>query len=289
MAGKRWPVAACLGLLLAGSGCVNCGYQACKPALAAGPTAEVPLCDRREVYLVMVNGLSPACPGGLDGLRCRLADRGFTKMYSGELCHVWWLWQEMKRLHKEEPCARFVVLGYDFGCGPAASLARDAVEKEMRVDGLVLLNPVGAPTDSGCRVPTVVIRSGTGSAPIPPGECVCLPEASHFTLPSKSETVEVVYGLLKDSAARVEHLPETDEGMLLYDGAPAPRQFLLPGTGQSGDWMFLHDRAGTHTLPLSPLPYWPVPGVPPESVPGTVPPAGGARPLPFPRQMVPAP
>jgi len=43
MAGKRWPVAACLGFLLAGSGCVSCGYQACKPALAAGPYAEVPL------------------------------------------------------------------------------------------------------------------------------------------------------------------------------------------------------------------------------------------------------
>lgn len=287
MTGKRWPVAVCVGLLLAGSGCVNCGYQVCRPALTAGPYAEVPLCDRREVYLVMVNGLTPACPAGLDGLRRQLADRGFTKVYSGELCHVWWLWQEVKRLHEEEPSARFVVLGYDFGCGPAASLVQDAIEKQMPVDGLVLLNPVGASADCGCRVPTIVIRSGTEAPPLPQAECVCVPESSHFTLPSKPQTVEVVYGLLKDSAARVEHLPDIDEGMLLYDGAPPPRQLPLPGPEQSGDWLFLHDRAGTHTVPLSPLPYWPVPGAPLEVIPGQAPPPGGQLPLPFPRQFGP--
>src|SRR5947209_8109202 len=92
-----------LSLLLAGSGCVCCGHDACKPVLDAGPYCETPIGDRRHVYVFLINGFSPS---GLDGLRLKLAERGYEKVYRGELCHTWWMWREMKRVHACDPEAR---------------------------------------------------------------------------------------------------------------------------------------------------------------------------------------
>src|SRR5204862_3720290 len=124
-----------------------------------GPNAEVPLCDRSHVYAFLVNGLTPPGPSGLDGLRMKLAEHGFAKVYCGELCHVWWMWQEMKRIGCDDPAARFVLAGYDFGCGSAAGLARDAARRGLNVDALVLLDPATSTRATDCAIRTVVIRS----------------------------------------------------------------------------------------------------------------------------------
>ena len=254
MIGRRWALVAGLATLLLDSGCVSCGHQVCKPALDAGPYSEAPLCDRRHVYAFLINGLTPAGSSGLDGLRVQLAERGYEKTYRGELCHAGWMEREMKRVRACDPSARFVVIGYDFGCSAASALARNATRQGLPVDAAILLDPVVL-GEVGSRSPrTVVIRSGIAVGD-EGAECVCVPTGSHWTLPTNARTVDAIGEVLKGVAANVVHPPVVQEAEFEYEDAP-PRVSSNPAPGTSEDWLFLHDQFGTHTRALAPMPKW---------------------------------
>jgi hypothetical protein len=253
MTGKRALVAAAVAVLLAAPGCVSCGHHVCKPAREAGPDCPIPLRDRQQVYVVLVNGLTPGGPSGLEGLRDRLADQGFTKVYCGQLCHAVWLGQEMRRVHKEEPAARFIVVGYDLGGAAALRLAADARTDGLPVEALVLLDPMGKPKDAGCAVRTVLVCSGSGTSPFPHSESLSVPDAGHFSLPTHPQTVAVVCDLLGEVASRVEHPAVYDpDGTVYYEHAPPARPVPGPPPGGDEDWLFLHDQPGPHNTPLLP-------------------------------------
>jgi hypothetical protein len=253
MTGKAWLAAVSVGLLLGGSGCMTCCHQSAKVALEVGPTCDIPACDRQHVYAFLVNGITPALPTGLEGLRDRLADRGFVKTYYGQLCHAPWYYYEMKRLHRENPSARFVVVGYDFGCAAASALAADAVQAGVPVDAVVLLDPVGKQPMGGCATRTVLVRCGCGE-PAPHTESAAVPGANHFTLPAHPRTVDLVHDLLKESAVRVVHPEALDANVWGHEYAPPPRDLAVPPPGFAPDWLFLHDHAGPHAVPLTPVP-----------------------------------
>src|SRR5881398_138047 len=119
-----WPGLVAAAVLAGGGGCATCHHRACGPALEAGPDCPLPVYNRQHVYVFLVNGLTP---GGLDGLRDRLNEHGFVKVYSGQLPHAIWMGYEMRRLAKEEPEARFVLVGRHVGAAAVAKLAADAV------------------------------------------------------------------------------------------------------------------------------------------------------------------
>ena len=253
MIGKNYAALFGLGLLLAGSGCVSCGHDVCKPALEAGPYSEAPTCDRRHVYAFLINGLTPCGPSGLDGLRLKLAERGFEKVYRGEVCHTVWMGREMKRVRNCDPEARFVIVGYGFGCGSAAGLARDAARDGFPVDAVVFLDPTGV---KECRDAgqTMVIRSGIESPAELDSKGVCVSTGGHFTLPTHERTVGAIAALMSESAARIEHPLIVNESFLLYEDAPPPRVTPTVAPNTPEEWLFLHDRLGPHGSPLSPLP-----------------------------------
>jgi hypothetical protein len=290
MLGTRWAIGAGLALMLAGPGCVSCGHDVCKPALEASPNAEAPVCDRRHVYAFLINGITPAGSSGLDGLRIKLAERGYEKTYRGECCHAWWMEHEMKRVLKCDPAARFVVVGYDVGCGAASSLARHAVRHGWPVDAVVLLDPVIQP-EAGPRSPhTIVIRSG--AAATGDEECVCVPSGGHWTLPTNARTVEVIAEVMKEAASKVEYPPVLEGERSAFPDAPPLREMPGPVPGAGEDWLFLHDQFGTHTRPLTPVPQWgsadlcaPACGTHPSVLPKSVPLPGPGFPLPIPKKL----
>lgn len=253
MNGTKWAAILGLGLLLTGTGCVTCGHDACKPVLEAGPYSEAAVGERRHVYVFLVNGLIPSGTSGLEGLRLKLAERGYEKVYRGELCHTWWLWSEMKRVRGCDPDARFVLVGYGFGCGPAIGLANDAAERNIPIDSVVLLDPAG--TKANCRQAgqTLVIRSGLGSLEDAAAEGISVAGSGHFSLPTHARTVDAIAAALSESAARVEHPLVAEEAELRFEGAPSREQPMVP-PGTSQEWLFLHDRLGPHNSPLSPQP-----------------------------------
>jgi hypothetical protein len=282
MTRAKWLAAVGVGLLLAGSGCVSCGHEVCKKVLDVGPHCDVPLCDRRHVYVVLVNGLTPT---GLDCLRAKLAEQGFDKVYSGQLVHGPWLYHEMKRVHRCDPSARFVVVGYDVGCALATGLARGATGCGVPVDAVVLLNPVGAQDMAACQIRTVVVRSGCNDCPVPHTEQVTVPDANHFTLPSRPQTADLVYAVAHDSAVKVVHPPVPVEAEWRYEGAPPPRCMPDPGPGFPEDWFFLHDQLGPHATPLVPPLYAPTPDAGPPGLPNSPAVPGQPLPLPAPKKL----
>lgn len=74
-----------IGVVLAAAGCVSCGHDACPRAIEAGPHCEAPSCDRRHVYAVLINGLTPS--SCLEELRLSLAERGYEKSFRGSDPH----------------------------------------------------------------------------------------------------------------------------------------------------------------------------------------------------------
>jgi pimeloyl-ACP methyl ester carboxylesterase len=242
-------------MLLAGSGsgCASCGHQACKPCLNAGPTCELPLGNRNQTYAVLVNGLTPSCGAGLDGLRDKLAQEGFCKVYYGQLCHALWLAQEMRRVYKEVPDARFVVVGYELGGPVAARIARDAADDGLPVDALVLLDPTGKPDGLGGGLRTIVVRSGCTVTPVAYAEALALPDAGHFTLATHTETVGLVRDLLGESAWRVPTVLPGPTAEWTYEFAPPARSTPMPGPEDDPAWHFLLDLPGPKSPPLIPF------------------------------------
>jgi pimeloyl-ACP methyl ester carboxylesterase len=256
MIATRWAIGAGLLVAAAASGCVSCGYEACPAMLAAGPNAEAPLCDRQHVYSFLINGLTPDVTDGLEDLRLKLAERGYDKSYRGELCHAFWMAFEMKSILRCDPQARFVVVGYDFGCGPAAALARHARRQSWPIDAVVLIDPLTTPDANGCP-PTVVVRAG--------GDCnacnddlryVNVADGSHWTLPVHERTVATIAEALKASAMKVEH-PEV---WVEPAEMEAPNRYMpVPTPGSNAEWHFLQDRLNRQFGPLTAPPGSPLP------------------------------
>lgn len=250
MTRARYAVAAAVGLLAGGAGCVSCDTRAARANWESGPACPVPVCDRRHVYAVLVNGACPAGPTSLEGLRDILAARGYAKAYFGQVLHAPWLAHEMRAVAKCDPGARFVVVGADVGATVAAHLARSAAADGLNVDALVLIEPVMPAGSDGCPVRTVLVTRGEGPASAPHTERVVVPGATRFNLPGHAGTADVVAGLIAESASRVEHPPAIFDDVI-EPGARPPRE-VTPPPGVEPHWLFLHDQPGYVPAPLLP-------------------------------------
>jgi hypothetical protein len=254
MTGKRWAVAAVVATLLAGSGCVCCHHQACKVARDVAPDCPLPAADRQRVYLFMVNGLTPNTPIGLDGLRDQVNRQGFAKVACGELFHVPWMAAEIRRIHDEDPAARFVLLGYDVGGPAAARLAADARARGVPVDAVVLIDPIGNVDPTGGPQRVVLLSSSDPPPAVTHTESVTLPGVGHFKLPTHPKSVAAVTQTLTDAAGRIDDggivTPDFD---WTYEHAPPARPITAPGPDAPAEWNFLLDLPGNHTDALTPV------------------------------------
>lgn len=215
-----------IGMVFAAAGCVSCGHDACPRAIEAGPHCEAPPCDRRHVYAVLINGLTPS--SCLEELRLSLAERGYEKSFRADLIHTGWVWREMKRIQKCDPEARFVLVGYGFGAGVAVGMAKEAYHDGVTVDALVLLDPAETTACDDLSGRVMVLRSS---------EANC----SHFALPKQASTVDAIAVVLAETATRVEHPAYEDAPYFWHPDAPAPRDYTLP-EGMPVEWQFLHER-----------------------------------------------
>ena len=88
----------------------------------------------------LMNGLDVVNCGNLAGLRDYLHDMGFNQIYYGQLYHVWWFQCEIARIHREDPDARFVLVGYDLGVNAVDGLARHVAHDGVQIASLVFLS-----------------------------------------------------------------------------------------------------------------------------------------------------
>jgi hypothetical protein len=172
------------------------------------------------VYVVMVNGLDPLYVGNLAGARDYLQQLGFSKIYFGQLYDWWWFKSKIRRAYREDPCARFVIVGYSWGASMAHSLAW-AVQKEgIRIDLIVYLDAVAFcrkfhhRPENVCRVLNITSFSLLCGVPSERAENIRESNVWHFGPPTHPRTLEALAANLVTLAvatksAQAQSMPPT--------------------------------------------------------------------------------
>jgi thioesterase domain-containing protein len=90
----------------------------------------------------LINGLDPLYVGNMAGERDYLQQLGFSNIYFGQMYDWWWFKSKVRQAYREDPQARFVIVGYSWGCSMAHSLARAVQDEGIEIDLLVHLDAV---------------------------------------------------------------------------------------------------------------------------------------------------
>jgi hypothetical protein len=120
------------------SGCMTFCNPVGKPPKDQLLTCQsIPAPCRNRVHIFLMHGLDPLDMANLEGVRDYLNALGFLKTYYGQLYHYHEFLGAVRRIHKEDPGARFVVMGFSFGANRARILINAVKEDPITIDLLV--------------------------------------------------------------------------------------------------------------------------------------------------------
>lgn len=270
-------------------GCVSNNHRAYHEAMHCTDLNPFPNPVRSQVYLFMLNGADVLELGGMLTLRDKLAEAGFSKVYYTQSEDRDYYRREMARLHRDEPGARMILLGYGTAAERTLGLAGEAVRTGLPLDAVVFLDPLGLTGDVArtLPLPSVALRSHNwlGGSDLVTSEVVVLDGVGHFAAPTSPVTVNALVELMSASASRVvvEDIRLTLPFLPLREKPDVTPRGIDPATlvPPTGIWEGLP--AMPARLPRTPKPVEPpaMPGAKPAPVPtpGTLPPP---RPVPDP-------
>lgn len=241
----RWLLAA---HLLSAAGCLCCLNSVSPPSAETLETCHaVPCLGRNHVYIFFLGSLDPLDCANLSGVRDYLHKLGFIKTYYGQVYHVCWFKSEMRRIHKEDPAARFVLVGHGVGANTAHALAGELQEDDIDIDLLVYVD--GTRLDKRCRQPKNVskIIHVSGTYCLSPKknlrdvENIHLQKAGCFGAATHPQTLDVLAEELTQVAARVPVTLPPDPRQLPSpeEQAPTPRPVVPPAAAARDEWDFL--------------------------------------------------
>ena len=274
-------LAAALGVtsLCCAPGCMTCRHEGTAEALRVTEGAAFPNPVRQRVHLFMMNGDDLLELGGMLKLRDELCRAGYAKVYYAQKEDVNWYYSEMRRLNRDEPDARMVLLGYGASAARVTKLAQDAVVDNLPLDGVIYLDPAGYDADLTQLLPllTVTIRSHnwTDSPGLVTADSVGV-ASGHAGAPRDPGTLAAVVRVMGFSASRVvlptfedlPHLPLRDKLEPTPRGID-PATLVPPPPG----WDYLRPAPrflAKERVPAAPPPKQPSPGEslpPPREVP----------------------
>jgi len=186
--------------------------------------------------------------GNLRGVRAYLHSLGFTQTYYSQLYHAHAVKKELRRLHEEDPEARFVLMGFSFGANLARSITRDVQEDGITVDLLVYVSantmqnvPRDRPENAGLIVNILaseIVRSG---AWLDNAANAAMPGVRHFSTPTHPYTLRMLAQELTGVSARVPIMQQLDgDAMPPVTGQePTPRPVPPPSSVRRDEWDFL--------------------------------------------------
>ena len=224
------------GFLLGLGGCCSClNPVEPPPEIAIECCHELPKYCRDHVFIFFMNGVDPVNYGNLTGIREYVDTLGFHKTYYGQIYHVGYFADEIKRIHQEEPDARFVLVGFGCGARKIRCLADRASVEGVSVDLMVYLDgklPDGMGLENGPMMGTIV-ESGSTAVPANPVPWL-------FGDPQKHQTVEMLGEQLMHIACTIPVMePPEPEQLPLPREEPTPRPVKRQVPGQYGEWDFL--------------------------------------------------
>jgi hypothetical protein len=194
-------------------------YRKSTPALlgeVAAACQAIPSCQRERVYVFFVNGLDPLHRGKLDQTREYVERLGFARTYLGEMYDYRDFEDEIRRIHRKQPDARFVLVGFSFGANlvkvMAHSLESDGIDIDLLayIGGDTLQNtseyrPAKAHrilnvTGKGC--PWLLGGLVFDGVDIDGADNLRLEQAGHYEVPTDPKTLELLTCRLGEVAAR---------------------------------------------------------------------------------------
>jgi hypothetical protein len=218
-------------------------------------TTDLPQYSKNHVYVFLVQGLDPFDMANLGGVREYLISQGFIKTYLGAPFYAPWFSAEIRRLHQEDPEARFVLVGHGQGANLARAIARSVQQDRASVDLLISIN-ADAVEDStrpanvaqvvniqrrGSLEP-IIAMSGTDEAQYANQEGIAIgPNALSMELFSRS---------LASVACRVP-IRDTVLESVATGPTPRPCKEVAQVEVEDKEWGFLHADVMTRVSPIA--------------------------------------
>jgi hypothetical protein len=241
--------------LLAGSGCLNfCHPLPPVTKEQAAESAALPDGCRNHVYVFLIHGLDPLDAANISGLCDYLHALGYLKVYYGQLYHLWYFQRELARVHKEDPDARFVLIGFSFGANMVREVAQEARAEQCVIDLMVYLGgntledvPYDRPDNVLKFVNILAAGCIWNGADMEGAENLHVTDIFHFGSPTHQQTLEVLRRELPLVAARVPLTARAVEPFPLDESerGPTPRPVQEPqARGPRDEWDFLKPEQG---------------------------------------------
>jgi hypothetical protein len=245
---RHWLTTGLLAATLASAtGCLSC----CHPVAAPPPELleschTVPGGCRNHVYVFIMDGIDPVCFCNLAGVHDYLLKLGFIKTYQGELYHCFWYNHEIRSIHKEDPDARFVLIGHGLGANLAQSMARDLEKEDIYINLLVYLggnsmasNLADKPGNVGRMVNVIAPGAFWDIGGIDSAENVHLDSASHWSAPTDQQTLTLLMNELMQVAMTVPYQEHAPKPLRDPEMAPTPRPIMPNLSATRDEWDFL--------------------------------------------------
>jgi hypothetical protein len=247
LAGKFLTAA---GLLGGTAGCLSFVHPVGKvePERAAS-CAAVPQCARNHVHIFLLHGLDPLDLANLQGVRDYVQSLGFLKTHYGQWFHQWQFRDEIRKIHQDDPDARFVVVGFSFGACMARDLVNAVADVGVQIDLLVYLGgcilrntPETRPEHAIKVVNILALGCIFNGAKLDNADNINYDNVFHFGSPAHPRTLELLANELAVIAERVP-VPAPPDPPPPLEEAPRPRPLheKMPRAEPEGqdEWDFL--------------------------------------------------
>ena len=235
-----------LSALALSSGCTTCNHTAFAESMRPIEKVCVTAPARDKVYTFFMNGADLLELNGFSELQHELVCAGFPKIYYAQRADREWYRRELHRLHRDDPDARFLLVGYGSAADQVQELACQVSREQIPIDTVVYIDPIGAKGDLTQNVPyrAVILKSHHWRAAprLKAPETITIDRIGHIGVPHHPATVQTIVDLMTDSALRVplpdatvDCLPLRNDGTRPIPRPAEPKEIKPPPPG----WEFL--------------------------------------------------
>jgi hypothetical protein len=266
---RRLSVFALAALCLTmGQGCLSFVHSLDLPPKEQLAQAEtIPAPSRNHVHVFLIHGMDPLDLANLNGLTEYIQQLGYIKTHYGQLYHLWEFKKEMRRVHEQDPQARFVLIGFSFGANMVRELANAVKDEPILIDLLIYLggntleNTPETQPDHVVHIVNILaagcIWNGTT---MDRADNLHFTNVWHFGSPTHPRTRELLARELGVVAARVPYVEKAPPPLPreLEDEIPMPRRVTPDQVRQMSselpsEWGFLTTRTANADAPTPSL------------------------------------
>jgi hypothetical protein len=232
------------------AGCLSFCHPVCPP-----PPEEVAVacdasqCQKNKVYVFFLHGCDPLDYSNFAGLREYAHSLGFIKTHFGNSYHAFHFEKEIRKLHREQPDAPIVLVGFGHGAGMARDLACSFLPDGILIDLVVYIDgtppyrrPLHKPSNVMRAVNIATCKKAEND--VPDADNHLYDDIDHHAAATDKRTLAVMARELTAVARRVPIVVRAPSALTPV-GPTLPMPNEAPA--RRGEWDFL--RPDAHALP----------------------------------------